>query len=544
MHLKKYFYLFVLCLFFVITAATSARAAARSTHVIIKNNTDHNMVFVSGSTKHGIVTQKPPHIIAIGGIGDLRAESKGFLTGTEGSVTYSLDGVGGNAAFHWDNPFVGSNSANGSAPGGFKVEMIGDKGNRTLVFFSIHDANHPVAVCNGDWIVQNLGTHAEDGLDDFDKSIGFFSTPLKRLGFGGWVDTGCEASAQGWAVRDAQHSTDGFWTIDVKLAQFSANGKTNTSNSQKFVRIEVEPNTPAHANAAVKANQLIRFDGHVLIDTHHGDELVEVHPWNPIALASEPVSSESHYAAIWDKSPSPGWIARHGLTSAQYQAEFDKNVAQGYRPVFVSGYQVDGQDHYAAIWDKSPSPGWIARHGLTSAQYQAEFDKNVAQGYRPVLVNGYEVNGQDRYAAIWDKTPSPGWIARHGLTSAQYQAEFDKNVAQGYRPVFVSGYQVDGQDHYAAIWDKSQSPGWIAKHGLTSAQYQAEFDKNVAQGYRPVLVSGYEVNGQDRYAAIWDKTPSPDWIAKHGLTSAQYQAEFDKNVAQGYRPIVVSGYGH
>src|SRR5262245_66587487 len=35
---------------------------------------------------------------------------------------------------------------------------------------------------------------------------------------------------------------------------------------------------------------------------------------------------------------------------------------------------------------------------------------------------------------------STAWVARHGLTSAQYQAEFDKLIGQGYRLVEVSGY--------------------------------------------------------------------------------------------------------
>ena len=51
---------------------------------------------------------------------------------------------------------------------------------------------------------------------------------------------------------------------------------------------------------------------------------------------------------------------------------------------------------------------WVARHGLTSAQYQSEFDKWVGQGFRLVRICGYEEGGQERYAAIWDKTPSPG----------------------------------------------------------------------------------------------------------------------------------------
>jgi Bacterial tandem repeat domain 1 len=69
----------------------------------------------------------------------------------------------------------------------------------------------------------------------------------------------------------------------------------------------------------------------------------------------------------------------------------------------VSGYGVGGQDRYAAIWEKSGSQAWVARHGLSSAQYQAEFDKLVGQGYKLIQVSGYDVGGQDRYAAIWSK---------------------------------------------------------------------------------------------------------------------------------------------
>ncbi len=237
------------------------------------------------------------------------------------------------------------------------------------------------------------------------------------------------------------------------------------------------------------------------------------------------------------------WAARHGLTSDQYQVEFDKLVGQGFRLVHVNGYTVNGTDRYAAIWDKSPSPGWVARHGMTAAQYQTEFDKFVGQGFRLVEVSGYTRDGQDRYAAIWDKSPSPGWVARHGMSSAQYQAEFDKFVGQGFRLVLVSGYEVGGQARYAAIWSKASGPAWAARHGMTSAQYQAEFNSLIGQGFRLIQVSGYSVGGQDRYAAIWDKSSGPAWLARHGMSSAQYQGEFDNAYYQGYRLAWVSGYG-
>lgn len=268
----------------VLIFSSLVHGAARSAHVIIKNDTDKTLTFVSGKADHGIVTRKPPSQIPPAGTGELFAESNGFATGTEGRVTYRLVGVNGTAVFHWDNPFAGGNSADGSAPAGFSVQNIGDAGNRTLVFFSIHPSNRQAALCNPDWVINHLGTHAEDRLDPASREIGFLTTPLKRLGFGGWVDTGCEATAKGWPVRNAQHSTDGFWTIDVKLKEFRIQNRMLKANLQRWVRIEVEPNTPAHAKAAARANTLISFHGHVLIDTHHADELIEVHPVDPITL--------------------------------------------------------------------------------------------------------------------------------------------------------------------------------------------------------------------------------------------------------------------
>ena len=159
-----------------------------------------------------------------------------------------------------------------------------------------------------------------------------------------------------------------------------------------------------------------------------------------VAQASE----QAEYAAIWEQSSGPARQARNGLTSAQYQSTFDQLVSQGYRLIQVSGYSVNGQDLYAAIWEQSSGPARQARHGLTSAQYQSTFNQLVSQGYRLVDVSGYSVNGQDLYAAIWEQSSGPARQARHGLTSAQYQSTFNQLVSQGYRLVDVSGYSIIG----------------------------------------------------------------------------------------------------
>jgi len=237
------------------------------------------------------------------------------------------------------------------------------------------------------------------------------------------------------------------------------------------------------------------------------------------------------------------WVARHGLTSSEYQAEFDKWTQKGYRLSYVSGYDSAGTTHFAAIWDEKGGPAYVARHNLTAAEYQAEFDKQVAAGYRLVLVNGYAVGGGERFAAIWEKSNGVPWIARHGLSSSDYQTEFDKQVKAGFRLVHVSGYSSGGQERYAAIWEKKGGPLWIARHGLTSAQYQAEFDKQLKDGYRLVKVSGYQVGSQDKFAAIWEKSGGM-FMARHDLDGAHYQQAFNDYMYSGYKPVVVSGYTH
>ena len=91
------------------------------------------------------------------------------------------------------------------------------------------------------------------------------------------------------------------------------------------------------------------------------------------------------------------------MTSAKYQAAVDQYKAQGYRPAQVDGYTVNGRPYFAAIWTKGGKSAWVARHGLTGAAYQAEFNKWTAQGYKLTDVSGYSQGGQARYIAIWEK---------------------------------------------------------------------------------------------------------------------------------------------
>jgi CubicO group peptidase (beta-lactamase class C family) len=233
--------------------------------------------------------------------------------------------------------------------------------------------------------------------------------------------------------------------------------------------------------------------------------------------------------------------ARHGLSSAQYQKAAEDFAKQGYRLTSVSGYRSGGTTRYAALWTKEPGAPQAARHGLTSSQYQDAVEDLAKQGFRLTYINGYDVGGEARYAAIWEKKGGPQWAARHGLTAAQYQKAVDDMAKSGLILSHFSAFSVSGSPRFAAIFEKG-GPLRTARHGLTAAQYQNAFEDFGKQGFRLKLVNGYRQGNSDRYAGLWVKTGGPALAARHGLPDENYQHVFDNMYYQSFEPQYISAF--
>jgi CubicO group peptidase (beta-lactamase class C family) len=140
---------------------------------------------------------------------------------------------------------------------------------------------------------------------------------------------------------------------------------------------------------------------------------------------------------------------------------------------------------------------------MSAAAYQTEFNNDVAAGYRLKHVSGYGGAGGEEFAAIFEKTSGPAWVAHHAMTAAQYQQQFNAQLQAGYHLVLVGGYPAGNDVHYVAIWEQGAVVPWQARHGLSASDYQQTFSDLRYQGYRPVVVSGYSLNGAAEYAALW-----------------------------------------
>lgn len=234
------------------------------------------------------------------------------------------------------------------------------------------------------------------------------------------------------------------------------------------------------------------------------------------------------------------WVARHGLTSAQYQSAFEDFSRKGYRLTSISGYDSGGA-RYAALWSKQAGADWSARHGLNPQQYQAAFDDYAKKGYRLRFVNGFTVGNQPYYAGIWDKAGGPASKARHGLTAEQYQSVFNDMTKDGYTISHVSVLSIGGSPRFAAIFEKN-APPTAARHGLTAAEYQNAFEDYASKGFRLKVVSGYKQGNGDRYAGVWVKTGGPQWSARHGIKGAFYQHVFDNYAHQSWEPQYIQAF--
>jgi CubicO group peptidase (beta-lactamase class C family) len=245
--------------------------------------------------------------------------------------------------------------------------------------------------------------------------------------------------------------------------------------------------------------------------------------------------------------------AYHGVTGAQHQANFDQLASEGFQLVSISVYGDPAAPLYAAVWVKRPAPPWVAVHGVDSSGYQAFFNNVTAEGYVPVLVSATGPVTNAVFAAVFRKGIKGPWFARHGMTSgpAANTGTFQNEVQLAHtNNMVISSFAIYGtvsDRRYAAIWhDNPTFAKWHVHPTDTASSYQTTFDAETQlpgyglAGYRPAYVA---LSTDQTYCSVFKDDVVGPWVARHGMTSTEYQSEFDLQASNGYYPICVQGGG-
>ena len=195
----------------------------------------------------------------------------------------------------------------------------------------------------------------------------------------------------------------------------------------------------------------------------------------------------------------------------------------------------------ATLWVKENGPEWMARNGLQAADMLHQIDVANQQGFHLIWISAHQFNNRVTFEGIWEKRPGAPPVVMLPLDEAALQPAINQHRQQGMRMTHIFGYSAGGSAHYAVIFDHSSGPEWQVRHNLDAQQYQQAFNNLGQQGFRVVEVSGYNVGGQDRYAALFEKTGGAFW-ARNGIPDSWYQNVFDNMHYSGGIPAYISAF--
>ncbi|MGW6518229.1 serine hydrolase [Streptomyces sp. NPDC054962] len=254
----------------------------------------------------------------------------------------------------------------------------------------------------------------------------------------------------------------------------------------------------------------------------------------------------------------PQW----NLTDQQYRSNFDVYVkVRGYHIADLYGYEVPSNstqeiDHarFCVIWEKWDGPEgafhWSAHH-TPVADYQGIYNQRIAEGYRPVRISGHTVLGNVFLASIWEKSTRSDRDAQWGIPYGELYSKINELRSNGQRIVDVSVYPGPANDTKCAlIWENSDGRDWAVMESLATA-YQHDFESLTGEGYRPIRVFGHRRSnpgGQPdthRFISLWEREDGALWVplyARHGVTHLTVASEVPLKRMAGYRMRTLGGF--
>lgn len=233
------------------------------------------------------------------------------------------------------------------------------------------------------------------------------------------------------------------------------------------------------------------------------------------------------------------WASIRGYNNEQFRDYLNQRKAAGYRVIDIEVDEINGQPRYAAVFQfNSDKRGWESLRDLTHEQFSQEWETYKAKGYRLIDQEAYMLNGQRRYAGVWlENKENFAWVSYRNVNSAEFGNRFKTYKDQGYRMVDVEAYPSGNNTLYAAVWVKDgQNLAWAEHRDMTEAQYREKFDSFRTEGYRVLDLESYRQNNQQRYAAIWvSNTNRRGWAARRDMTADEFGNWWKTYQDEGYR---------
>ena len=235
-------------------------------------------------------------------------------------------------------------------------------------------------------------------------------------------------------------------------------------------------------------------------------------------------------------------VAWHDRDTANHVAERDKWADKGFRPLSLSIYGSTSDPRFAAVMVKRPTV--IATKSVinkTQSEFQTVFDQMAADGFGPFIISATGPKNSAIFAGSFRKM-SHIPLTRSNLSKNDFIELNKQQHDAGAILVWADCFGTPDDPRYCAIW--GPNPGKIAwnidavdEGGDT---LQQRFEAMKGMGARPALLS---VTPSGNIMELFVDSQIGPWKSKVGMTSSEYQAEFDANASAGRWPVCVSASG-
>ena len=244
-------------------------------------------------------------------------------------------------------------------------------------------------------------------------------------------------------------------------------------------------------------------------------------------------------------------VAYHGASAAEHKQRFDKLAPQGFRltALTVSGDTLDAR--YAAVWDDRPGPAWKEVHGIDAAQYRLAFTDAAREGFAPIIISATGPSNSAIFAAVFEQGHNSAWFAHHGMkhggflsggenTEESFVSAQKRAKDQGFIPKSLCVYGDSADTRFAGIWHaNTQQTAWSWRFA-DPAFYQRVFDAQEGGHMRPGVL---DVADDGMVLVVFQDDWVGAWSARHDIDAAEYERDFDANVAAGRFPLVLAAGG-
>ncbi len=242
---------------------------------------------------------------------------------------------------------------------------------------------------------------------------------------------------------------------------------------------------------------------------------------------------------VWPSRSLGAEYARHGYRADRFGAMFEHLTDSGFWLEWLDTYQVGGASYINHVWRPAKGP-WRAYFLVDAAKYEEVLKQATADGFSPVLLESSIASNQARYSVIFVKGAPPAMpvraVSEQGLVAAMTTA-----AMKGMSATNVSVVSFGGQRYHTALFRKLYS-GWTVRNRIPDAEYQAEYDREKAEGRRPVSLNAYLHGGKRFFSVVFANAATAGRKDRHGMTAEQYQDEYEAALKGGALTRTVTAF--